>query len=216
MKTIFRSVALAALTQLAVLSASAGTTSYSWTGSQVIPDNNANGVAYSFYINTPTPEQITSISVSLSIAGGWNGDLYAYLSHGSGFSVLLNRLGRTAVNPDGSPVSGLDVVLADSYATDIHTFNGAIVSGNFAPDGRAVSPFAVLDSDARTAMLNNFIGLDTAGFWTLYIADVSPLGTSTLQNWSVNIGTAPVPEPSTAALLGLAALAGIARRSRKL
>src|SRR5450759_776911 len=101
-----------------------GTISYSWSGSQTIPDNNASGLAYSFNISAGGPLVITNITVDLTIAGGWNGDLYAYLSHGSGFSVLLNRLGSTAANPGGSGVSGLNVALSDRYLTDIHPFTG--------------------------------------------------------------------------------------------
>ena len=50
---------------------------------------------------------LTSVVISASISGtpdadprAFNGDLYAYLTHGSGFSVLLNRVGRTARRPD--------------------------------------------------------------------------------------------------------------------
>jgi subtilisin-like proprotein convertase family protein len=204
MKTLLRLTALAAMLMTAG-HASAGTTVYTWTGSQVIPDNNASGVAFSFYLNTPTPEFVSSVSVNLNIAGGWNGDLFAYLSHGSGYSVLLNRVGRTALNPVGYAASGMNVSLSDSYATDIHNYAGSVVSGNFSPDGRSTSPYAVLDTDPRNAMLSSFVGLNSGGFWTLYFADVSPLAVSTIQGWSVTINTAPVPEPSSAAFLGLGA-----------
>src|ERR1035438_8718654 len=117
-----------------------GTISFGWSGSQTIPDNNANGVAYSFNISAGSPFAITNVTVDLTIAGGWNGDLYAYLSHGSGFSVLLNRIGSTSANPGGSGVSGLNVEFSDSYLTDIHTFTGNPLAGNFAPDGRNVNP----------------------------------------------------------------------------
>src|ERR1044071_4139758 len=73
------------------LRGSAAVQTFSWTGSQVVPDNNASGLAFTF--NVPgSPLMITDVSVNLNIAGGWNGDLYAYLSHGSGFVVLLNRI----------------------------------------------------------------------------------------------------------------------------
>ncbi|HLP76027.1 MAG TPA: PEP-CTERM sorting domain-containing protein [Candidatus Paceibacterota bacterium] len=193
----------------------AGNTIYSWTGTQAIPDNNASGIAYTFYVGTPSPEVISGVTVNLNIAGGWNGDLYAYLSHGSGFAVLLNRIGRTAANPDGSAVSGLNATFSDAYAVDIHTYLAATVNGNFAPDGRNVSPYSVVNTDPRTATLGSFNGSGANGFWTLYFADVSPLGTSTIQSWSVNIATAPVPEPSSAALLGVALLCGAARRFRR-
>lgn len=208
-------LAIAGILASSALSLTAGTTVYSWSGSQVIPDNNANGVAYSFYINTPTAELISSVSVQLNIAGGWNGDLYSYLSHGNGFAVLLNRAGRTAANPGGSSASGMNVVLSDSGGTDIHSYSGGTVNGSFAPDGRNVSPYAVVDTNPRTAMLGSFNGLTTGGFWTLYFADVSPLATSTLQGWTVTINTAPVPEPGTMALIGLStAWLLVCRRAR--
>ena len=191
-----------------------GTIVYSWSGSQAIPDNNASGYAFTFNIFTPGPLVINNITVDLTISGGWNGDLYAYLSHGSGFSVLLNRIGSSAANPDGSGVSGMNVEFSDGYATDIHTAQSNPLNGNFAPDGRNTNPFLAVDSDPRTAMLGSFNGLDPNGTWTLFLADVSPLGVSTVQNWTVSIGVA-VPEPADATLLGLASIAGAAMSVRK-
>lgn len=43
-----------------------------------------------------------TITVTINLTGGWNGDLYAHLVHESGFSVLLNRTGRSLADPDGS------------------------------------------------------------------------------------------------------------------
>jgi subtilisin-like proprotein convertase family protein len=191
-----------------------GTISYGWSGSQTIPDNNASGVAYSFNISAGEPLAITNMTVDLNIAGGWNGDLYAYLSHGSGFSVLLNRIGSTSVNPGGSGVSGLNVEFSDSYLTDIHTFTGNPLTGNFAPDGRNVNPLTTVNTDPRAALLGNFNGLDPNGNWTLFFADVSPLATSTIQSWSVNIGVT-VPEPGSMSILALAISLGVARRSMR-
>jgi subtilisin-like proprotein convertase family protein len=194
--------------------ASALVNTFSWSGSQLIPDNNANGVAFTFNF-AGGPLAITNVTVNLNIAGGWNGDLYAYLSHGSGFSVLLNRIGSTSGNPGGSGVSGMNVLLSDSYATDIHTALNNPLTGNFAPDGRNVNPFTALNTDPRTALLSSFNGLDPNGTWTLFFADVSPLAASTLQSWSVNIGVT-VPEPGSFTLIGLAAsLAFVARARRR-
>ena len=181
-----------------------------WTGSQVIPDNNANGVAFGFNFSSPSPAFISNVTVDLNIAGGYNGDLYAYLSHGSGFSVLLNRIGSTAVNPGGSAVSGMNVEFSDSYGTDIHTASNNPLTGHFAPDGRNVSPFGALNTDPRTAMLSSFDGLNVNGGWTLFVADVSPLGVSTLDGWTVNV-TTTVPEPGSAALLGVAMVLGLGK-----
>ena len=215
MKTILKPMILG----VAILFAASTTASAvvpivnSWTGTQAIPDNNASGVAFAFNVSAPGPLVITNVTVDLNIAGGWDGDLYAYLSHGSGFSVLLNRVGRTAGNPDGSSLFGMNISLADSYLTDIHNFAGAPLAGNFAPDGRNVNPFTALDTDPRNAPLGNFTGLDPNGTWTLFFADLSPLPlpTSAIQSWTVNLGVT-VPEPSPAALFTLVGLLGFARR----
>ncbi len=190
-----------------------GTISTNWTGSQVVPDNNASGVAFTFNISAGSPLVVTNVTVDLQIAGGWNGDLYAYLSHGSGFSVLLNRIGSTSANPSGSGISGLNVEFSDSYLTDIHTALNNPLTGNFAPDGRFVNPYNALDTDPRNAMLGGFNGLDPNGTWTLFFADVSPLATSTIQSWSVTLGTT-VPEPGSATLLLLGAVT-LLRRTRR-
>ena len=189
------------------------TLSTNWNGSQPIPDNNASGVAFAFNFSGPGPLVITNVTVDLTIAGGWNGDLYAYLSHGSGFSVLLNRIGSTSGNPGGSGVSGMNVEFSDSYLTDIHTVTGNPLTGNFAPDGRFVNPFTALDTDPRTAMFSSFNGLDPYGSWTLFFADVSPLASSTIQSWTVNLGVT-VPEPGSATLVGLMIALGWFRRAR--
>ena len=191
-----------------------GTLSANWTGSQTIPDNNASGVAFSFNLLAPGPLVVTNVVVDLTIAGGWNGDLYAYLSHGSGFSVLLNRVGRTSSNPDGSGVSGLNVELSDSYLTDIHTALNNPLTGNFAPDARNVNPFSALGTDPRSAYLSSFNGSDPNAGWILFFADLSPAATSTIQSWTVNVGVT-VPEPGRATLLGLALAVGAVRRFGK-
>src|SRR6266508_6930849 len=41
---------------------------------------------------------IVSVSVSLNVTGGYNGDLYAYLSYNGALIPLLNRVGVTAGN----------------------------------------------------------------------------------------------------------------------
>ena len=117
MKNIFQAIllptALFAAATSSLLANVPGTISYSWNGSQTIPDNDASGVAFSFNLSPGEPLAITDVTVDLNIAGGWNGDLYAYLSHGSGFSVLLNRIGSTAANPGGSGVSGMNVEFSE-------------------------------------------------------------------------------------------------------
>lgn len=216
MKKISKLVLLLLLLLVAgrVSAVGSGSLTESWSGSQIIPDNNASGVAFTFDLAGDSPLFITEVKVGFTIAGGWNGDLYATLSHDSGFAVLLNRIGRTAANPGGSAVSGLSIELADSYLTDIHTAANNTLTGNFAPDGRFVNPFNALDTDARTATLGSFSSLDPNGSWTLFFADVSPLAVSTIESWTVTV--AVVPEPGNAALISLAlGLAAVRKWQRR-
>lgn len=117
-------------------------------------------------------------------------DLYAYLVHGSGFSVLLNRVGRTAGDGFGSGDAGMNVTLDDSAANgDIHLYGAGNIRGGaaWAADGRNVNPLNTLDTDGRSSLLNTFNGLNPNGQWTLFIADLSGGDVSTLTSWGLNI-----------------------------
>jgi len=188
-----------------------------------IPDNNASGLAVTESFSSSEIFQITDLEVSLSISGGFNGDYYAYLTHDSGFSVLLNRVGRDGGNLFGYPDAGMDVVLDDGAVNgDIHVYrtvlnpNGAALTGIWAPDARTEDPASVLTSSPRSAFLSSFNGLDPNGDWTLFIADLDAGNTGILESWGLNV--MGVPEPSSAALLLLAGSLFLrgrrARRSR--
>src|SRR6185369_669211 len=89
------SLFILALLALASLPSKAQVTeTYSFTLNRIVPDGNAAG------LNDvrPLPSaigQISSVAVGLKVSGEFNGDLYAYLRHASGFTVLLNRPGKT-------------------------------------------------------------------------------------------------------------------------
>src|ERR1035437_4874984 len=84
--------------------------SYSATspGSQVIADYPSSGVAYALNFNFAGDSQITDITFTFTTTGGWNGDLYAYLSHGDGQAILLNQVGASGGSPDGYSTSGFN------------------------------------------------------------------------------------------------------------
>jgi subtilisin-like proprotein convertase family protein len=188
-----------------------------------IPDNDFSGVASTVSLSTPITS-IANLSVMLNIAGGFNGDLFAYLRHGaSGFAVLLNRTGQTGANPFGYADSGFNVTFSDLAANgDIHAYAnvadpaGGTLTGLWQPDGRLDS-----SSSARGAMLNSFNGMDPNGDWTLFVADLSPLGVGKLAAWSLTIegaGTS-VATPDGGFTLAFAsaalmALAGFKARGR--
>ena len=109
----------------------------------------------------------------------------------------------------------MDITLSDDAAAgDVHVYRttlfgndnmpvAGMLTGVWAPDARITDPDAVLNTDARSAFLSSFNGLNPNGTWTLFIADASGGGQSTLQKWSVSIDG--VPEPNSGALL----LAGV-------
>jgi len=83
----------------------------------------------------------------------------------------------------------------------IHGAGGGILSGPYAPDGRAISPLssgATFDAASRQnggSPLGLYNGMDPNGVWTLYFGDFSGGDTSTLVSWSLDV--TPVPEPTT-------------------
>jgi subtilisin-like proprotein convertase family protein len=168
-----------------------------------------------------TFSSISDVDVKLNISGSWNGDLYGYLVHSSGFTVLLNRVGRTSSSSFGYGDGGFNVTFDDQAArtVDFHLYQtqsgytAADITGGAAwrPDGRNIDPASsgsTFDSTTPTALLSSFNGLNPNGSWTLFLADMSGGAVSTLQSWELDItGTAAVPEPASIIEAGLAALA---------
>ena len=197
-----------------------------WTGSQLLPDNDPSGWAYTFTSSVPDAP-VSDVNVTLKLTGGFNGDLYAYLVHGSGQAILLNRAGRDTGMPYGYPDPGFSVTLDDEAplvggitAPDIHLYqtlspvydvSGAL-TGLWQPDARTLDPAAVLAGSPRSAFMSSFDGLPTDGSWTIFIADLSAGGMTTLE--SLSIVVEQVPEPSAVAALALAG-AMLAWRSRR-
>ncbi len=200
---------------------------FAYSPDAAIPDNSTVGVSDTETIATPIIS-ISSLQLTLDITGSpsaYNGDFYAYLTNGIGFCVLLNRTGRTASSSCGYADNGFNVTFADSATNgDIHSYQltlnpaGAALTGTWQPDGRNVNPANSLDTSPRTAMLGSFTGENPNGNWTLFVADVSPVGTGTFEDWSLQITGTVVPEPQTWALVGVGTVLlgmGTIRRVRR-
>ncbi|HOK79206.1 MAG TPA: PEP-CTERM sorting domain-containing protein [Verrucomicrobiota bacterium] len=200
---------------------------YSWASSPgvIIPDGSDLGVIDTINVAFAEGHTVTGLRVTLDISGGYNGDLFAYLYHESGqnvgFSVLLNRPGRTASDPDGYPDTGFNITFDDSATADIHSYrltldpNGGVLTGIWQPDARTASPYSVFETSDRSAFLSSFLGHDPRGDWTLFVADVSPVGVSKLNSWSIEIVAAPEPGSlACAAVMGLTALTWQLRRKK--
>ena len=187
-----------------------------------VPDNDPSGVARGFSLSGLTGV-ITNVTVDLNVSGGYNGDLFAYLTGPGGYAVLLNRVGVTSANPNGYGNPGLAVTFLSGGA-DIHSYGAGgfttnslgQLTGTWGVDGRAISPYSsgsTFDLTGRTALLTSFIGTNPNGTWGLFIGDYANGDISTLLAYAVSITTVAVPEPGTLALLaGGGALLLAARR----
>jgi hypothetical protein len=143
--------------------------------------------------------------------------LYVFLDGpNGGFAVLLNRSGVTTGNAFGYSDTGFNVTFDDSASyNDIHFYQnfgytlngGGQLTGIWSSDGRAIDPLSAPATFATTqpsSSLDSFDGTDPNGTWSLFLADLSGGGQSTLANWRLDIEA--VPEPSACALLGIGIL----------
>src|SRR5215471_18290963 len=89
-----------ALTLSLTASAQTTTSVTNFTVGKAIPDASASGLVNSRMISSPITS-LTGLKVTLKVNGAYNGDLYCYLVHSSGSSVLLNRVGRRVGNSVG-------------------------------------------------------------------------------------------------------------------
>jgi hypothetical protein len=149
---------------------------------------------------------ISDLSVNLNISGGYNGDLYAYLSYGGVLVPLLNRVGTSGGDLFGYADRGFGpdslnnpFTLSDTGSYDVHNYqdhsaqfnDSGQLTGTWRPDG---SSFV------------SFHDMNPNGTWTLFFADLSGGDQSTLVGWSLDITA--VPEPVNVALIVFAVLAG--------
>jgi subtilisin-like proprotein convertase family protein len=179
------------------------TTTTNFTVGAMVPDGYVSGMASVQTISTPITN-LTDLKVSLKLSGTWNGDLYCFLTHGSGQSVLLNRAGRCSASDLGYNDVGLDVTFDDAATNgDIHVYRllsssqgtpiPGPLTGVWAPDARVAFPTNVLDTDARSAFLGSFNGVDPNGEWVLFVADMEAGDIHVLDSWGLEISgyTAP-------------------------
>jgi len=191
-----------------------------------IPVGSPIGLTEQFAI-TGTTGVVSDVSVTLNIAGGFNGNLYAYLVNPEGqLAVLLNRVGVTGSKPFGYSNPGFDITLDDNASSNIHGYGGGYsangagqVIGTWAADGRNISPTSadsLFDSTPATSGLNVFVGTAAVGEWALFIADLSSGGGTANLN-DVGITVITVPEPAAWVLLdcGIIAVCFWRRRNSK-
>jgi hypothetical protein len=195
-----------------------------------IPDGTTAGWSGTTTVSGELPS-ITGVTVNLNISGGYNGDLYAYLSYGNVLLPLLNRVGVQTGDAYGYGNTGLNITLSSLGAYDVHWYQQHSPSydsgtgqllGTWQPDGRAIDPVIGTGRSAPSAFdangtvsFANFNGMNPNGTWTLFVSDLSFGAQSQLVDWSLEITA--VPEPVNVALGVFAAvflLVGLGRTIR--
>ena len=89
-----------------------------------IPDGSFIGMQDTRTLTGVPFNTIRDVNVRVNVSGGWNGDLYLYLTHNSGFTVLLNRVGRATGNSFGYSDAGFNVTFndQDTKVKDFHFY----------------------------------------------------------------------------------------------
>jgi subtilisin-like proprotein convertase family protein len=163
----------------------------------IIPDGNLGGIWNVMNLTSASlGNSLTDIQVTLNISGGYNGDLYAYLSYNGVLMPLLNRVGvgtQSGTSAFGYTTSGFNTITLDSSSADIHLNN--VTSGTYAADGRAINPLssaASFNASGTVTLDGQFGEMDPNGQWTLFFADVvAGGGSATLNGWSLDITAIP-------------------------
>ena len=158
---------------------------------QTIYDANPSGITSALTVSGEG-SSLSAVTVTLNISGGYNGDLYGYLSYNGTLVTLLNRVGTGSGNPIqsafGFSTAGFNNVTLDDAATggSIHNVQnpGSLPTVSYTADGGSLA---------------SFNGMDPNGTWTLFFADLSAGNSSTLNGWSLDITA--VPEPANIALV---------------
>lgn len=208
-KLLFASllVSLSSLPSFATLYTTNWTTGFANGG--VVPDNSPGGWSDTRTVGAIPAGTFNSLSVNLNLTGGWNGDLYAYLVHDSGFSVLLDRVGTgvSGVSSFGYGDAGMNVTLAAS-GTSIHQYGG---NNTFSS-----TPTGTWLTDNTSGSLGSFLTTNPNGSWSLFIADLSGGGVSTVQSWGLQMDIVAVPEVETWVAAALAGAFGAFWLSRQI
>ncbi|TAK94073.1 MAG: PEP-CTERM sorting domain-containing protein [Verrucomicrobia bacterium] len=205
-KVILRALLLCSLATLPLRAAL-----YSNYVNTAIPDGNLSGLNDVINVSGWTGGNDLEVKLNIDVSGGWNGDLYAYITHGDGFVVLLNRTGRGLTTSGSTSFGYSDTGLNITFATggsDVHwyqnnspSYNGSgQLTGTWDVDGRSISPLssrASFDANGSTNLMA-FNGTDPNGNWTIFFADVVSGQQATLKGWSLEL--TPVPEPVNVAL----------------
>jgi subtilisin-like proprotein convertase family protein len=207
MKTILPLATIHGLFLASVLPASASLFTTNWSigfvNGTAIPDGNLAGWSDTRNLSGLSGT-IQDISVRLDVSTTWNGDLYAYLTHGSGHTVLLNRVGMPGA-PNGYSDDGFAVTFSDGGTAGLHNYQTAGYPGSLNGNGQVTGTW---QPDGVGFVAGNFIGLDPNGSWSLFIVDYNSGDLATVTSWGLDLNIVAVPEVETWVAAALAGMFG--------
>lgn len=187
MKKIFISAVLI----LTVTTSWATLYTQSFSGGTIADGNPVGQTFVGTFTTAPSGSALSDVTIGLNISGGYNSDLYAYLIAPNGTMVVLMN------QPGGLTGGGMNVTLSDGIFTSIQDATSS---------GTLTGTYNAMGS------LGNFDGSAVNGNWTLYFADLSSGGTSTLDSWTLNITAVPEPVSIAFAVFGFAFFAQVLLR----
>ncbi len=199
-----RTSLLALAAACVVLPVLAGTTLTFTTadGPAVITDNTGTFTACQNITVAGMPTQITDVTVSVSAAHSWVGDLTLRLtSPAASVLTLINRPGRLGAGAgnDDNLVSGTPIIYSDTAASATSAEDqgdgcaGTIGVTAGCPDNYIPAPDAT--DTPIPGVGTNLTDLDSEdpnGVWQLCIGDSAAGDTGTLSSWSITVTSTPV------------------------
>lgn len=168
----------------------------------VIPDATGTFAACQDITVSAMPTIITDVTVAVSAAHSWVGDLTLRLtSPGLSVLTLINRPGRLGAGfgNDDNLVSGTPITYSDTAASAVLAEDqgdgcvGTIGVTAGCPDNYIPSPDATdTPIPGVGTSLAQYDGADPNGVWELCFADSGGGDTGTLSSWSITVTSTPV------------------------
>ncbi|MGB0714772.1 MAG: proprotein convertase P-domain-containing protein [Phycisphaerae bacterium] len=148
-------------------------TTYDGAGGIAIPDGDPVGTTA--VINVPDSFTVADVQVNLAVTHTWIGDICATLEHNGTSVTFVSRIGDDALGCAGGCCAcgddNFDITLSDD-GTELPPCSGAAgLTGLYLP----------------AEALSAFDGMDSAGDWTLTIADNAAADTGSVDAWSIEL-----------------------------
>lgn len=161
-------------------------------------------------VSGTNPEWITKVEIAIDFV---KADGEAFAGPYPTGTPYLNETEFTLTSPGGTTVN---LISPGSFSPGTTLFNGII---RFAQSAPQVVNFNTSLMQAGTfrpvGNLNSFNGQLADGTWTLFIRDTANFDALRLRGLTLEVETSSVPEPSSAAMLGIAGLLTIAGALRR-